>query len=116
MLYRKAVLTLGGGAGTLTIDGNKDNVNVNVNGTAVFVGDSAEFNLLDGARIANNKKSDNKRVHLYENLMSESSRNKVGGGAIINFYATVNMYGGIIENNEVTLDYTVVTNEDGTIS
>ncbi len=114
VLGRDAVLTLGGGEGTLTIDGNRDNLKVTVVGSAVFVADSATLNLYDGIRIANNMKLGNERIYNYSEIISTSTGENAGGAAILNFHATVNMYGGVIENNLVATQHTIITNEDGT--
>ncbi len=116
MQNRRAVLTLGGGKGTLTIDGNRDNVTVPVNGSAVFVADSSELNIYDGVRIANNNKTANDRIYQYDNIFSESALKRMGGAAVLNLSSTVNMYGGVIENNAVAIEYTETPNEDGTVS
>ncbi|MBQ4611988.1 MAG: hypothetical protein IJB26_00400, partial [Clostridia bacterium] len=115
MLYRNASLTLGGGKGTLTVDGNRDNVTVDVHGALVFAGDSSTFNLYDGARLVNNKKISNERVQSYDYFMSESARLYVGGAAIVNILSTVNMYGGVVENNEVVSEQTYLPNEEGVL-
>lgn len=112
----KAKLTLGKGKGTLTVDGNRDNVTKTVNGTAVFVADSSELNLYDGVKIINNNKTGNARSYQYDYVYSESTLTRIGGAAVINLSSTVNMYGGIIENNAVATEYTQTPKEDGSIS
>ncbi len=112
----KAVLTLGGGEGTLTIDGNRDNITVDVNGSCIFVADSSELNLYDGVKIVNNYKTSNERINRYNIIMTEASRFRAGGAAIINITSTVNMYGGIIDNNETATEYTETDNGDGTVT
>ncbi len=116
ILRRDAVLTLGGGEGTLTIDGNRDNVNVTVVGSAVFVADSSTLNLYDGVRIANNKKLGNERIYDYYEVIGITTGEIAGGAGILNLFATVNMYGGVIENNLVATQHTTIINEDGTES
>ncbi len=112
-MHRKAVLTLGGGQGLLTIDGNKDAMNVDVVGSAVFTSFSSTLNLYDGVRIANNIKKGNKRIYTCSDFAETSTMERVGGAAIVNINAHVNMYGGIIENNIVSTEYTVITNDAG---
>ncbi|MBQ4569301.1 MAG: hypothetical protein IJA62_04535 [Ruminococcus sp.] len=114
VLRRDAVLTLGGGEGTLTIDGNRDNVNVTVVGSVVFVADSSTLNLYDGVRIANNVKLGNERIYNYPSAISASTGENAGGAGILNLHSTVNMYGGVIENNLVATKHTPIINEDGT--
>ncbi len=113
---KKAALTLGGGKGMLTIDGNRDNVTKPVNGTAVFVADSSELNIYDGVRIINNNKTGNDRTYQYEYAYSTDTVKRIGGAAVINLSSTVNMYGGILENNAVATEYTQTPKEDGSIS
>ena len=113
-LHRQAQLTLGGGTGMLTIDGNRDNVTGTVNGSAVFVCESATLNLYDGVSIINNIKSGNERAFKFNEYISDSTAERAGGAAILNINATVNMYGGLIDNNLISTEHTIVKNEDGT--
>ena len=107
-------LTLGGGEGTLTIDGNKDNVEVTVVGSSVFVSESSTLNLYDGICIANNKKLGNKRGYELDDQGEPTySTKRIGGAAIVVLDSTVNMYGGVIENNEVATEYTIEPDEQG---
>ena len=108
MLQRTASLTLGGGKGLLTIDGNRDALTVTPHGSALFVSDSSTVNLYDGVRIANHKKVGNSRIHDHSGYVGETTRERVGGAAMVILSATVNMYGGVIENNIVATEYTVV--------
>ncbi len=114
-VYRhgKAVLTLGGGSGTLTVDGNRNNVKVKVDGSVIFAGDSSTVNIYDGVRICNNLKTDNKRLISYNNSLSEDVIVRAGGAAILNTNSVVNMYGGVIDNNGVKTEHTIVTDEQG---
>lgn len=113
MHHRDAVLTLGGGKGTLTIDGNRSKMKVNVVGSAIFVADSATLNVQDGVRICNNLKTGNDRVLGYTSISGEDTLRRSGGAAILNMGATVNIYGGTIENNLITTEHTVVKDELG---
>lgn len=116
LLFIDTLLTLGGGEGTLTIDGNRDNVTVDVVGSALFISDSSTVELYDGIVIANNKKMGNQRVFTCEGFVSTVTTERAGGAAILLVNGTVNMYGGIIENNAVETEYLVVKNDDGTES
>ncbi len=116
LYHRVGVLTLGGGKGVLTIDGNRDNLTVTVVGSAVYVADSGILNLHNGTRIVNNLKLGNDRVLRNTDYVSVYTVERAGGAAILSLNATVNMYGGVIDNNEVYTEYTIVTNEDGTES
>ncbi len=113
-LHREAQLTLGGGSGMLTIDGNRDNVTGTVKGSAVFVCESSTLNLYDGVSIINNIKSGNERVFNFSDYISNSTAERAGGAGILNINATVNMYGGLIDNNRISTEHTIVKNEDGT--
>ncbi len=110
---KKAILNLGGGKGTLTIDGNRDNLKTTVVGSALFVSDSSVVNIYDGVRIINNKKIGNERVFIYVGETIGSSISRAGGAAVLIINATVNMYGGEIKNNVVATEYTLTTNDDG---
>ncbi len=115
-VQKKAVLDLGGGQGTLTIDGNRDNLKVDVVGSALFVADSSVVNIYDGVKIINNKKVGNERALTYSADVIGSIVEKAGGSALLILNSTVNIYGGLFENNAVATEYTVVENEDGTTS
>ncbi len=114
LLQRKAVLELGGGKGTLTIDGNRDNLKTTVVGSALFISDSSEVNIYDGVKIVNHKKLGNERALTYVGGSTGSTVSRAGGSALLILNATVNIYGGEISNNAVATEYTVTTNEDGT--
>ena len=103
-------LNLGGGEGTLTIDGNRDNTTVDVVGTLVFAADSSLVNIEDGVILANNNKVGNKRTTDldYDEYNSETVISRIGGAAIINLNSTVNMNGGEIKNNAVKIEHTIV--------
>ncbi len=113
-LHREAQLTLGGGNGMLTIDGNRDNVTAEVKGSAIFVCESSTLNLYDGVSIINNIKSGNERAFKFSDYISDSTAERAGGAGILNINATVNMYGGLIDNNRISTEHTIVKNEDGT--
>ena len=115
-LHRSAALTLGGGKGTLTVDGNRDKLKTTVKGSAVFVCESAELNIYDGVKIINNKKLGNERVFNFSDYISDGSAERAGGAAVLNLNSTVNMYGGLIDNNLIATEHTVRKNADGTES
>lgn len=112
-LRRDAVLTLGGGEGLLTIDGNKETTTVDVVGSAVFVADSSVLNLYDGVRITNHKKVGNDRINRYTGIVGATAMQRAGGAAVLNLSSTVNMYGGILDKNVIATDYTVIKNAEG---
>ena len=112
-LGRETIVTLGDGKGTLTIDGNKDNVQGTVKGSAFFVTESATVNICDGIVISNHKKLGNERSYHFVNSDTMYVADRAGGAAILNFNSVINMYGGIIENNEVYDEPTIIEKEDG---
>ncbi len=112
-LNRKAVLNLGSGTGTLTIDGNRDEVTVDVAGSAVIVTDSGTLNMYDGVVIANNKKVANDRINNSQSQVGTTVTQRAGGAAVLNVIGTVNMYGGVLDNNIVTTTHTVIKDADG---
>lgn len=114
VLGMKTKLTLGGGEGVLTIDGNREKINVTVLGSALFISDSAIVDLYDGLIIANNKKLGNERTFTCDGFASEIATTRPGGAAILLMNGVVNMYGGIIENNISVTEYTVEVSDDGT--
>ena len=107
---KTAKLTLGNQYSELSdlliIDGNKDNMTVNVTGTALFLGESAELNLYKNVTVANHHKVGN--VRSLEEKYKFSSPNRVGGAAIIVSSGIVNIYGASINynicNNENTAE------------
>ena len=116
IVQKNAELTLGGGKGTVTIDGNRDKLSVIVSGSALYVSNSATVNIYDGIVIKNNKKLANDRSLTCESFAGEYAITRPGGAALLIMNGTVNMYGGVIENNLVVTEGTVVNNEDGSQS
>ncbi len=109
-------LTLGGGEGTLTVDGNKENTEeITVVGALLFANESAKVDIQDGIRLANNRKLGNKRSYVLGETTGKPTyaTKRVGGAGVVILDATVNMYGGIIENNSVATEYTVEPDEQG---
>lgn len=106
-------LTLGREDGTQTdhliIDGNKDNLTVDVVGSALFVCNGATVNLTKEVTLQNHKKVGNDRTS-HENV-TVSYPVKVGGSAVIVASGgTLNIYGSTVKNNEVN----TVTDENDT--
>ena len=101
---------------TLTIDGNKDNVEVEVGGTAFLIVYGADFNMHEGVVLQNCQKV--KNIKLLEQDENGSNKyalsyiNRIGGAAIIVVNGTFNMYGGTIANNEVNIDEPEMDGED----
>ena len=97
-------LTLGREDGTTTdhliIDGNKDNLTVDVVGSALFICDGATVNLTKEVTLQNHKKVGNDRTS-HENV-TVSYPVKVGGAAVVVANnGTLNIYGSTIRGNEV---------------
>lgn len=130
--YEDVIFSLGGsvdgGENLLTIDGNSQNMTVDVIGSIIFVCSFAQADLYPDITITNNKKVGNERAldsthglsntkyiggavailskdslmniygGTYSNNAVNTSGNCIYGGAFYN-YATLNVYGGIFENN-----------------
>ncbi len=114
LLNKAAELTLISETGTLTVDGNRDNMTVTVVGSSIFVTDSATVNIHDGAVIANNAKDGNERAFICTRYTGEWLAQRAGGAAILILNGEVNMYGGVIENNWSRSERTIEVKEDGT--
>lgn len=130
--YENVIFSLGGsvdgGENLLTIDGNSQNMTVDVLGSIIFVCSHAQADLYPDLTVTNNKKVGNERaldsahglsntkyiggavailskdslMNIYGGIYSNNSVNASGssvyGGAFYNF-ATLNVYGGTFENN-----------------
>ena len=84
---------------TLTIDGNKANVTVEVVGSVLFLTKKAIVNIYDGVTFQNNKKVGNEKT---SGKYTVSYPARIGGSvAIVTGSATLNIYGGNFKNNEV---------------
>ncbi len=108
----RAVLDLGNGEGMLILDGNKDNVTVDVIGSMIFAADSSLVNMYDGAKIINNRKIGNDRINSYVETNGSSNYLNAGGAAVINLDSEFNMYGGEISGHSVAMETTVVTDPE----
>lgn len=86
--------------GTLTIDGNKENVTDDVFGSIVYINNSGTLNIHENAVLANNKKVSNARSL----GMQQYYGSMVGGAAIVNINGVVTMDGGVIRDNETNFD------------
>jgi len=98
--FKKSALVLGTADATettLTIDGNSENMTVEVCGTAIYIINSAVVDMNADVKIINCKKTNNDRTL---NLDSDrvSSPTYAGGSAVIIGNGAFNMHGGIIEN------------------
>lgn len=84
---------------TLVFDGNKDNMSDDVVGTVVFVGNSSLVDIYDGVSFINSHKDGNERTYDEKYVLSYPER--IGGAAMIVASGSVNVYGGIFDNNTV---------------
>lgn len=100
----KTILSIGAyeseEGGTLTINGNSENMTVDVLGTAIFVCTSAQADLYDGLTVTNCKKVGNERALDSKHGLSNTAY--VGGAvAILAKSSFMNIYGGTYTNNSV---------------
>ena len=84
-----------GSTGTLTINGNKENVTDEVYGSIIYVNNAGTLNI-NGAVLTNNRKLGNSRTL----GMRQSYANYIGGAAIANINGVVNLNSGVISNND----------------
>ncbi|MCM1404413.1 MAG: hypothetical protein NC133_02850 [Prevotella sp.] len=94
---------------TLTLDGNKQNMAVDVNGSSILVLNSSVVNLGDGVNLVNAKKVGNSKLL---NGYQISYPHKVGGAAVVVVNGTLNLDGATLANNEVNLDETNMSDDD----
>ncbi len=93
----------------LTIDGNRDNMAVEVKGSIVFVSYSGIVNMHRNITVVNALKTGNERTYNEDYVLSVDQ--KVGGAVAAIISGTLNIYGGRYENNGVNA---ITQNEDGT--
>ncbi len=110
------VLTLGkedaNANNMLTIDGNSDNMTVDVSGTVLFVCEAGQADLYSDITIKNCKKTANSRT--LDEKYGLSYTNRIGGAAMIVAKGTANIYGSVFENN--TTNDEIDDTEEGMIS
>ena len=100
----QVVLTLGDPASEaenlLVIDGNKDNLTVDVNGTVVFVCGGHQADLYPNVTVQNNKKTGNERSLNKEKYTLSNYPDTVGGAVgIVTDGGVLNIYGGSYTGN-----------------
>jgi len=83
----------------LIIDGNKDNMAVDVVGSVVFLCNSSSLDLHENMTIRNCFKPGNERTMIARYGVKVG--NRMGGSVIMNTSGTVNIYGGLYENNGI---------------
>jgi len=113
---KAAELTLGKDEWTsdsimLTVDGNSDNTEVDVVGSAFFLIYGGNFNMYDGVSIVNHKKVGNERSYNAPKEYIGTGKTIGGAVAIVGDGSAFHMYGGVIENNSVNT--TSTTDENG---
>ncbi len=89
---------------SLTIDGNKDNMTVDVNGTAILVLNSATVTMGDGVTVKDCKKTANNKLLNSDYKIAYPER--IGGAGMIVVNGTFVMNGGTFSGNEVNTDET----------
>ena len=98
-----AYLTLGNPASEtenlLTIDGNKENMTVEVTGTVIFICYGAKADLHKNITIINCHKTGNERT--YTEAYDFSRPNRIGGSVAILSQGALNIYGGVYKNNSI---------------
>ena len=102
---KKSALILGkkdASSTTLTIDGNSQNMTVDVKGTALYITNSAVVDTYADVKITNCVKLLNERTILDANLFSYPEY--VGGAAVIIANGAYNLRGSIIENSSAQTD------------
>lgn len=81
----------------LTIDGNKNNMNVTVTGTVIFICYSAQAILHDNLTVRNCIKTGNEKV--FDTAYNLPGANRIGGTLAIIGSGTLTIHGGLYENN-----------------
>ncbi|MBO5379134.1 MAG: hypothetical protein J6A90_02290 [Clostridia bacterium] len=103
-------LTLKPEGGTVTIDGNRDNVSGTVHGTVFFMLNGTTLNIYDGVTVKNNLKLSNERA--LNTKYALNGEPLIGGSVMIIDDGVFNMYGGEISGNAVNLKYSSATPEE----
>lgn len=95
----------------LTVDGNRDNTEVDVVGSAFFLVYSGNLNMYDGVAVINHNKVGNERSYNAPEEYIGTGKTIGGAVAIVGDGSAFHMYGGVIENNSVNT--TSTTDENG---
>lgn len=114
----EVTLTLGDPVSTakdlLIIDGNRDNMTVDVNGSMLFIVDNACVDIYENVTMRNALKVGNEKTLTGSSVVSYPVR--VGGAvAIVTQGASMNIYGGTFSNNAVN-SVTNSSTEEGQVS
>ena len=89
------------GTSKITIDGNNENVSVDVDGSVLFIVNGSVVNIYDGITICNNNKVSNNRI---ENWIDVVGNYNVGGAAAIIVEGSLRFNGGLIDNCSVNTE------------
>ena len=100
-----------GESASLTVDGNKANMTVDVLGTVFFLNNSATVSLFENVTVTNCKKVGNTRMLEEDDLLSKPQR--VGGAAAIVVDGVLNLFGATISECEVNLTDKITVEVDG---
>ena len=104
------IFSLGGyietASGTITVNGNSENMTVDVVGSVIFVCPSVQVDLYEGITVTNCKKVGNERAH--NAIYSHTKTENIGGAvAILSKDSLMNVYGGVYTNNSVDTSATM---------
>ncbi len=89
--------------GSLVFDGNKINVTGEVKGSCFYVTNSSTLIMREGVTITNFKKTANERIVTDFGSIWESA-DAAGGSAVMITFGSFDMYGGLITENECSVD------------
>jgi predicted outer membrane repeat protein len=103
-----------GCGGTIVIDGNKSNMNVDVAGSAILSSYGASLNLGEKAVLQNCKKVANHRTLVAGYPLTEQTKRSIGGAAICNLSGLTTIDGGVFQNNEVNTENIVIPIDEET--
>ena len=97
---RPSTLNIGfdGFENEIIIDGNKNNVTVDVCGSLLYINNSSTVNIYDGVNLINNKKTSNNRIFNYNDSLFYQ---RLGGAGALVVNGNLNMYGGLFDGNLV---------------
>ena len=95
---------------SVTIDGNKANITDKVTGTVFFLTNGSTLNIYDRVTVQNHKKLGNSLIYVDKYAFDENEL--VGGSVAMINDGTFNIYGGLIQNNEVNPYYSGFVNEE----
>ena len=86
----------------LTIDGNKDNMTVEVLGSVLFICNGANVDIYENISVINCHKDGNAKALEEKYLLSRP--NRIGGPVAIIAFGGLHIYGGTFKNNSINLE------------